>query len=81
MTIRQSADVTFDPSLARPDKMGTEVREDGVNFALFSNAAEKVELCLFDESGQIETARVALPDMEGGVWHGFVLPRPWPLRS
>jgi glycogen operon protein len=72
MTTNPSANVTFDTSLARPDKMGTEARDDGVNFALFSNAAEKVELCLYDESGQNETARVALPDMEGGVWHGFV---------
>ena len=30
---------------------------EGVNFALFSAHAEKVELCLFDESGQTEVSR------------------------
>ena len=40
----------------------------GVNFTLFSAHAEKVELCLFDESGN-ET-RYALPARSGDVWHG-----------
>jgi glycogen operon protein len=34
----------------------------GVNFALFSANAERVELCLFDHTGSREIARVVLPE-------------------
>ena len=44
----------------------------GVNFALFSAHATKVQLCLFDESGEHETARVTLPEYTDEVWHGYV---------
>ena len=53
-------------------ELGATVRDDGVNFALFSGAAERVELCLFDPSGKIETARIELPGYSNEVWHGFV---------
>jgi len=46
----------------------------GVNFALFSAHADKVELCLFDNSGQQEQARIALPEYTDEVWHCY-LPR------
>lgn len=42
----------------------------GTNFALFSEAAHQVELCLFDEQGT-ET-RVALPEADAFVWHGYL---------
>ncbi len=42
----------------------------GTNFALFSEVAERVELCLFDEDGA-ET-RVALNEVDGFVWHGYL---------
>ncbi|GAA0601620.1 glycogen debranching protein GlgX [Kutzneria viridogrisea] len=42
----------------------------GTNFALFSEAASKVELCLFDPDGT-ET-RVALPEVDAFVWHGYL---------
>jgi glycogen operon protein len=42
----------------------------GTNFALFSEVAERVELCLFDEAGT-ET-RVALTEVDGFVWHGYL---------
>jgi isoamylase len=42
----------------------------GSNFALFSEAAEAVELCLFDDSGA-ET-RVGLTEVDGFVWHGYL---------
>ena len=42
----------------------------GTNFALFSSAAEKVELCLFDDVGN-ET-RLRLHEVTAHVWHGFV---------
>ena len=45
----------------------------GVNFAVFSAHASQVDLCLFDESGRFETARLPLPVQSGDVWHGCVL--------
>lgn len=44
----------------------------GVNFAVYSRHAEAIELCLFDEHGASETARIRLPTHSDGVWHGFV---------
>src|SRR5580692_2557862 len=44
----------------------------GVNFALFSAYAEKVELCLFDHSGHQEQARIVLPEYTDEVWHGYL---------
>jgi isoamylase len=43
----------------------------GTNFALFSAHAEKVELCLFDESGRTELARMQLPEYTHEIWHGY----------
>jgi len=56
-----------------PEALGPSSDEDGTNFALYSSIAERVELCLFDESGA-QTARYDLPDCSDGVWHGY-LPR------
>ena len=42
----------------------------GTNFALFSEVAERVELCLFDDDGSEE--RVDLPEVDGFVWHGYL---------
>jgi glycogen debranching enzyme len=42
----------------------------GVNFAVFSADATQVELCLFDDAGRQELARLALPARSGEVWHG-----------
>jgi isoamylase len=45
----------------------------GVNFAIFAENAEKVELCLFKkENGQKETHRIKLPEYTNLVWHGYV---------
>ncbi len=44
----------------------------GVNFALFSANAEKVELCLFDARGQRELERIVLPEYTDQVWHGYL---------
>ncbi len=56
----------------RPFPLGATWDERGVNFALFSAHAEKVELCLFDESGLRETDRIVLPEYDDQVWHGYV---------
>ena len=42
----------------------------GTNFALFSEVADRVELCLFNEDGA-ET-RVSLNEVDGFVWHGYL---------
>ncbi len=44
----------------------------GVNFALFSANAEKVELCLFDSNGRREIERIALPEYTHEIWHGYL---------
>jgi isoamylase len=53
-------------------QLGAVPDKDGVNFALFSAHAERVELCLFDDSGSIETARIELPEYTNEVWHGYI---------
>ncbi len=63
---------SFDVALARSDVLGATCDGDGTNFALFSENAQKVELCLYDADGQTETARLALPEMEGGIWFGYL---------
>jgi isoamylase len=44
----------------------------GVNFALFSANATKVELCLFDIEGKTELERIELPEYTDEVWHGYL---------
>ena len=61
------------PGSAYP--LGATYDGGGTNFALFSEVAERVELCLFDDSGR-ET-RIDLPEREALVWHGY-LPRVGP---
>ncbi len=56
----------------RPYPRGAHWDGEGVNFALFSENAERVELCLFDESGENEVQRVELPEYTDQVWHGYL---------
>jgi isoamylase len=55
-----------------PWPLGATLEPGGVNFALYSSVAEKVEVCLFDSGGSRELERVALPSRTDDVWHGFV---------
>ena len=52
--------------------LGATWNGSGVNFALFSENATGVELCLFDELVQPEAARVRLTERSDHVWHGFL---------
>ncbi len=52
--------------------LGATCDGDGVNFAVFSGHAEKIELCLFSADGIAETQRLTLPERHGDVWHGHV---------
>jgi isoamylase len=55
-----------------PYPLGATWDGSGTNFALFSAHAEKVELCLFDDAGGREIARVALPEYTHEIWHGYL---------
>jgi isoamylase len=55
-----------------PRPLGANWDGRGTNFALFSANAEKVELCLFDNDGVRERARITLPERNDDVWHGYV---------
>ncbi len=59
-------------SEGRPHPLGATWDGLGVNFALFSAHAEKVELCLFDESGTRELERIELPEYTDEVFHGYL---------
>lgn len=44
----------------------------GVNFALFSANATKVELCIFDSTGETELERIELPEYTDEIYHGYL---------
>ncbi len=56
----------------RPWPLGATAADGGVNFAVFSAHATKVELCLFDPAGRTELRRLTLPEWTDEVWHGFL---------
>ncbi|MFZ5789295.1 MAG: glycogen debranching protein GlgX [Pseudomonadota bacterium] len=55
-----------------PHPLGANWDGRGVNFAIFSQHAERVDLCLFDHTGQREMQRLTLGERSGDVWHGYV---------
>jgi isoamylase len=55
----------------KPFPLGGTFDGVGTNFSLFSEAARRVEVCLFDEQGA-ET-RIELPEMTALCWHGYIL--------
>ncbi|MDT7629198.1 MAG: isoamylase, partial [Pseudonocardiales bacterium] len=58
-----------------PYPLGAVFDGGGTNFSIFSEVADRVELCLFDDQ-DVET-RVELPERNGLIWHGY-LPRVGP---
>jgi len=56
----------------RPYPLGATWDGEGVNFALFSESAEKVELCLFDQFGRREIHRILLREQTDQVWHCYL---------
>ncbi len=54
----------------KPAPLGASYDGKGVNFALFSAHAERVELCVFDEQGNEQ--RFDLPARSGDIWHGWL---------
>src|ERR1700722_3457240 len=57
----------------KPYPLGATWDGLGANFALFSENATRVELCLFDSVEDTkESIRVDLPERNAFVWHGYV---------
>ena len=56
------------PGVSYP--LGASYDGVGTNFALYSEAAEQVELCLFDADGNQE--RFSLTEVDGFIWHGYL---------
>lgn len=54
----------------KPAPLGASADQQGINFALFSAHAERVELCLFDAHQQEH--RFTLPSRTGDIWHGYL---------
>ena len=54
----------------KPFPLGATASKAGTNFAVASDVAEGMVLCLFDEAGHEE--RLELLEEDGGIWHGFV---------
>ncbi len=59
-------------SLGSPYPLGATLNPSGVNFAIFSANAEKIELCLFDEEGESELDRIELLGRTEDIWHVHV---------
>ena len=58
---------------ADPRHLGATVTDGGTNFVIWSNAADAVELCLFDEvNGKLVETRYALAHRDGPIWHGYL---------
>src|SRR6056297_1782469 len=53
-----------------PTPLGATYDGSGTNFSLFSEIAECVELCLFDNKGHEK--RIVLPEVNGYCWHGYM---------
>jgi glycogen operon protein len=56
----------------KPHPLGATWDGLGVNFAVFSANADRIDLCLFDPSGRRQVARFALPECTDEVWHGYL---------
>ena len=55
-----------------PYPLGSSWDGLGVNFAVFSANAQRIELCLFEPTGRKELKRYALPECTDEVWHGYL---------
>jgi isoamylase len=74
-TRRGAAAVAAPDAPARPGlpwPLGATPDGDGVNFAVFSAHATRIELCLLDPSGARELRRLDLPERTDQVFHGYV---------
>ena len=59
-------------SEGHPHPRGATWDEKGTNFAIFSEHATKVEVCIFDDEGEEELERIELPEYTNQIWHGYI---------
>lgn len=59
-------------SAGSPYPLGATWDGLGVNFAVFSAHAERMDLCIFDPAGRREIARYEMPEWTDEVWHGYL---------
>ncbi len=55
-----------------PDPLGATWDGLGINFAVFSANAHRIDLCLFDPAGRREVTRLTLPECTDEIWHGYL---------
>src|SRR5439155_21139969 len=55
-----------------PQPIGVTLRDGGINVAVISRHAERILVCLFDDAGEKETHRLALPERLGDVHYGVI---------
>lgn len=59
-------------SSGRATPLGATFDGEGVNFAVFSQHATRMVLCLFSDDGKKEVRQIDLPERDGDVWHGYL---------
>lgn len=70
MTYHATVSTQLEPG--SPSRLGAHFDGGGTNFAVFSEHAEQVFLCLFSPDGTREEMRLSLPERTGAVWHGYL---------
>ncbi|HVF11858.1 MAG TPA: alpha-amylase family glycosyl hydrolase, partial [Actinomycetota bacterium] len=58
------------PWPGKPLPLGATADNDGTNFSVFSQNADRVDLCMFEPSGH--ELRMTLPERSGDLWHGYL---------
>jgi glycogen operon protein len=71
-SVLTAVDRQLDLEEGNPHPRGATWDGKGTNFAVFSEHATKVEVCLFDEDGKEELERVELPEYTNQIWHGYL---------
>ena len=71
LKVGHNAAMQHAPERGNPFPLGATPLQGGVNLAVFSAHAERLDLCLFDASGDRQTACLAFPDATDAVFHGF----------
>ncbi len=70
--VTQAAAIRIIPG--KPYPLGATWTGEGVNFALYSEGATRVELCLFDgPRSRKESQRIALTETTGRIWHALII--------
>ncbi|MFL9670670.1 glycogen debranching protein GlgX [Variovorax sp. AB1(2024)] len=72
MSTASDANATYSAEEGHAYPLGATYRDDGVNFAVFSAHATRVDVCIYDEAGEKELGCVTLPEYTDEVWHGFI---------